>query len=103
MELMPDELRAKFPQLYANEGREPKDIKVIAKYFDPTSAWTWYATEFDGNDTFFGYVVGFERELGYFSLMELQSARCRFGLKIERDLYFKEDATLEEVMSGDVT
>jgi hypothetical protein len=31
------------------------------------SSWTWYSTEFDGEDLFFGLVVGFETELGYFN------------------------------------
>ncbi|MEN5407683.1 DUF2958 domain-containing protein, partial [Aliarcobacter butzleri] len=30
-----------------------------------------------------------ERELGYFSLDELESVRGLFGLKVERDLSFK--------------
>jgi hypothetical protein len=34
------------------------------KYFTPDSNWTWYASEFDGEDTFFGPVAGFEVELG---------------------------------------
>jgi hypothetical protein len=32
-------------------------------------------------------VVGFEREFGYFSLSELQTARGVMGHPIERDLY----------------
>ena len=39
-------------------------------------------------DFFFGLVIGFGKELGYFSLWELESARGRFGVAIERDLYF---------------
>jgi len=31
--------------------------------FTPDSSWTWYAMEFDGVDTFFGLVNGFEEEL----------------------------------------
>ena len=45
--------------------------------------------EFDGSDTFFGLVSGFEVELGYFSLSELQSVRGAFGEPVvERDLHF---------------
>ena len=58
------------------------------KYFTPDSSWTWYATEFDGEDTFFGLVDGFEKELGYFSLSELKSVKGPMGLPIERDLYW---------------
>lgn len=67
-------------------GSESK--MAIVKFFDPTSQWTWFASEFDGEDMFFGVVVGFEREFGYFSLAELQAVRGRFGLGIERDLWF---------------
>jgi hypothetical protein len=57
---------------------------------------TWYASEFDGEDTFFGLVSGFEVEYGYFSLKELDEARGPMGLPIERDLQF-EPKTLREL------
>jgi hypothetical protein len=40
-------------------------------------------------DTFFGLVDGFEQELGYFSLKELEDTRGPLGLLIERDMHFK--------------
>lgn len=69
---------------------------VICKFFYPDFSWTWYAIEFDGDDLFFGLVAGFENELGYFRLSELQSNRGRLGLPIERDLWF-EPTPLSEV------
>ena len=87
MKLMTADLRTQLPQLYSQE--EVDDPKAIAKYFTPDSNWTWYATEFDGKDTFFGLVDGFEKELGYFSLAELESVKGPFGLGIERDLWFE--------------
>ena len=84
---MTKDLQTQLPQLYSQE--EVDDPKAIAKYFTPDSNWTWYATEFDGKDTFFGLVVGLETELGYFSLKELESARGAFGLPVERDLWFE--------------
>ena len=54
------------------------------------------ASEFDGEDIFFGLVIGMEMELGYFSLSELESVRGSLGLPIERDLYFK-PKTLQEL------
>ena len=86
MELLTEELRRKLPPLYSQENVE--DPMVICKFFYPDFSWTWYAIEFDGNDLFFGLVAGFENELGYFSLSELQSNRGRLGLPIERDLWF---------------
>jgi len=87
MNLMTKELRASMPKLYALE----KELDPVAKvkFFAPWSDWTWYATEFDGEDTFFGLVIGFEAELGYFSLQELEEVRGPGGLRIERDLYFE--------------
>lgn len=86
MDLLPEELRSQLPSLYSQE-HEP-DPLVICKYFTPDSSWTWYGWEFDGDDLFFGLVVGFEEELGYFRLSELRSARGPHGLAIERDVQF---------------
>lgn len=94
---VPDELKARIPPLYATEN-EPRPV-VWVKLFTPDSSWTWYITEFDGEDRFFGLVVGHEIELGYFSLAEITSLRGPLGLRIERDLYF-EPKPLEEVRAG---
>ena len=97
MKLMTDELEKLFPPLYGTERKDPKDVKIIAKFFHPLSSWTWYATEYDPKDRlFFGFVRGFENELGYFSLDELESVNV-CGLGIERDLHFGEH-TLAEAM-----
>lgn len=88
MELLTKEIKGKLPALYAGEETPLEEKKVIVKFFDPTGSWTWYATEYDGEDRFFGLVDGFELEWGYFSLKELQSVRGRFGLGIERDRHF---------------
>jgi len=88
MKLMTKELKEKLPDLYDQEGEE--DPTVHAKYFTPDADWTWYVLEFDGEDTFFGYVDGLEAEFGYFSLSELKEVKGPLGLGIERDLYWKE-------------
>src|SRR6266508_6250509 len=87
MKLLTKEILKNLPPLYAVENQ--KDPMVLIKFFTPWTDWTWYVLEFDGEDTFFGYAVGFEAELGYFSLSELESVQGQFGLKIERDLYFE--------------
>jgi len=87
MKLLTQELRKQLPALGATEKIE--DPQVLLKLFTPDSNWTWYVTEFDGKDTFFGLVVGFEIELGYFSLSELEATTGPLGLHVERDLYFK--------------
>lgn len=69
---------------------------VVAKFFHPASQWRWFATEYEPNTKiFFGYVTGVEDEFGYFSLAELESVKCPFGLGIERDRYFKEQPLKE--------
>lgn len=87
MKLLTKELLEKLPPLYATENET--DPMVWVKFFYPTSRLTWYATEFDGKDLFFGYVDGDFPELGYFSLSEMSQTRDKWGLPIERDLYFQ--------------
>ena len=88
MELLPKDVQEKLPPLYSQEEKGWAAIAQV-KFFAPWSNWTWWATEFcPETRTFFGLVEGFERELGYFSLDELQEARGPFGLQIERDLYW---------------
>lgn len=86
MKLLTDEICRSLPKLYACE--RTKDPVIQVKFFAPWTNWTWFAMEFDGEDLFFGLVQGFEEELGYFSLSELESVRGPGGLTIERDLYF---------------
>ena len=76
------------PKLYETEDQGKERLAVI-KLFDPAGSWTWYISEYDGDDTCFGLVDGFEKELGYFSLSELKDVKCKFGLRIERDKWFK--------------
>lgn len=89
MKLMTKELEAKLPPLQSTSEREEKGIVVEAHYF--SSSWDWYATEYDPKDRmFFGLVKGFEIELGYFSLDELEANSCEVRPLggIERDLYW---------------
>mgnify|MGYP002623781981 CR=1 FL=1 len=77
--------------LYSTESKAEKE--VICKFFNPYGAGTWYVFEAerqgDGDWLFFGLVDLFDKEMGYFTLSELESVRIgRFGGKIERDKYF---------------
>jgi hypothetical protein len=110
--LLPEILKKRMPALYSQEYE--RDPVVVAKYFDPVGSWTWYALEgspvdedgyMDTNKPkvdylFFGLVVGFETELGYFSLNELKTAKEGLqgirALPIERDVWF-ETQRLSEV------
>ena len=92
MQLLTKALEQRFAQVGSQEN--DSDPLIIAKFFNPTGAGTWYASEYDPQTrTFFGYVSIFadhNDEWGYFSLDELATYQGRFGLGIERDLYFKE-------------
>ena len=88
MKLLTDELIKNLPPLYSTENI--KDPLIQCKFFTPDSSWSWYVLEFDKtNEIFFGYVCGLERELGYFSLAELESVKGQLGLGVERDISFK--------------
>ena len=96
MKMLTKENRKNLPPLYSQDCRGYDAIAHV-KFFTPWSNWTWWATEGspvlddDGNETdfeFFGLVSGFEKELGYFRLSELESVTGFAGLKIERDRYF---------------
>jgi hypothetical protein len=87
---MTREIREALPPLSSTDGTPFRDKVLIAKFFCPYNGWRWYATEFDGNDIFFGYVEGSEKEWGYFSLSELLAATVGRGVPaVERDLYFR--------------
>lgn len=86
-ELMPAEIAASVPGLYATEHE--KDPTVRVKWFTPDGSWTWFVTEYDpASGQCFGLVDGFEQELGYFDLGEIEQLRGPLGLRVERDLHF---------------
>lgn len=86
MKLLTQEIIKSLPKL--QETINIIDPMVRCKFFLPGTGWTWYVIEFDGEDLMYGYVVGLERELGYFSFKELESVRGPMMIGVERDLYF---------------
>ena len=87
-ELLDQKTRERLPPLYSGEKLGLEALAQV-KFFTPDAQWSWYASEFDGEDIFFGLVDGFELELGYFSLSELLEVRGPLGLPIERDRFFE--------------
>ena len=92
MRLMDGALLKRFAEVGSQD--EVSDPIIVTKFFNPTGAGTWYATEYDPKtQTFFGYVsifCDYNDEWGYFSLAELESFTGRWGLGMERDLYWTE-------------
>jgi hypothetical protein len=83
MQLINDDLIEKFEQNSVAE-----DL-VVARYYDVTSRWEWFAITFDGSDIFYGLVVGLETEFGSFSLSEFQFLNESAGYaRIRLDLDF---------------
>ena len=99
MKLMTKKLQKRFAQVGCQENI--KDPIVVARFFHPFGAGTWYATEYDSKRrVFFGYVSIFgdhNDEWGYFSRNEIEAYTGPLGIGIERDLYFREKPASEAV------
>jgi hypothetical protein len=101
MRLMTETLAKRFAQIGSQENSN--DPIIVAHFFNPTGAGDWWATEYDPVErTIFGYVSIFNDwndEWGYTSLDELEAFKGRWGLGIERDLYWTEKPA-SEVIAG---
>jgi hypothetical protein len=104
MKLLTKEIERKLLKTGSTDGKDPKDIPIIVKFFSPYSGWTWYTVSGekreDGDWEFFGLVRGFENELGSFCLSELDIKKAGVPL-VERDMYFGEH-TLAEAMENPI-
>lgn len=82
MELLTKELREAIPPLYSQENNP--DPLVYAHFRLAGTDWHWYVLECglpedrepEEGPLLFGLVTGFEAELGYFSLLELEQEVC---------------------------
>ena len=78
------------PRLYVTEGIKAPDKVVHAHFF--MSSCDWYVVEFDGNDTFFGYVILNNdhhcAEWGYFSFSQLRQLSYN-GIEVDYDLHWQ--------------
>jgi hypothetical protein len=82
---------ASTPALYGTENTPLKDKPIYLHFF--IGNCDWYAIEFDGDDTFWGFAIlnnDFQMaEFGYFSLEELSSIRVKGFYEIENDLFWQ--------------
>lgn len=78
----------KLPRLYETEST-PLQAKVVYLHFFIGGS-DWFAVEYDGIDTFFGFVIlnnDYEMaEWGYFALSELKSIKVAGWLEIDCEL-----------------
>lgn len=99
--LMPKDILGKLPKLGTTDGQ---DATVYLKLFSPIGRMTLYVTEFDGDDTLYGYMVSPLGpdcdEWGYSSLSEMAHLLVIGGMPgVERDCYWspKKVSEIEEI------
>lgn len=76
-ELMTVEIAKTVPRLYEQDGAD--DPIVHVRYFSCVNGWDWWLLEFDGTDEAFGLVEGYDDELGYFSIKEMEELNRQMG------------------------
>ena len=95
MQLITDELKAK---LLKNKPYS----KPILKLFQGSCTWLVYTMDKSNNDILYGIAdLGFGFvEYGTFRLSEIERTKFPpFGLRVERDKYFKGEKSLNEYLS----
>jgi len=73
-------------------GSDLEKQVVVAKFFNPMGAGTWYLVNQDPDDPDYcwGICHIFETEVGSFSKSDLETYTGKLGIGIERDLCFQE-------------
>jgi len=73
-------------------GADLEKQVVVAKFFNPLGAGTWYLINQDPDDPEYcwGICHIFETEVGSFSKSDLETYKGNLGIGIERDLGFEE-------------
>jgi len=90
MELFTKEIE-KLAEAQYNLGSNLEKQIVVAKFFNPTGAGTWFLINKEENSNYcWGICHIFEWEIGSFLKSDLENYRGKFGLCIERDLNFEE-------------
>ena len=79
---------ALIPRLYETENIPVTDKLICLHFF--LGGCDWYACEFDGKDTFWGFAIIdgdlLNAEWGYFTLSELKSIRIYGGMEVDCEL-----------------
>jgi len=92
MKLLTKEIVSAFKKQGDTSEMEMEEIKVIAKFFNPIGASTWYLYEFEEEEGIFWCFANLGdptfAECGTVALKELEDLRLPMGLRIERDMHF---------------
>jgi hypothetical protein len=89
-----DKELSRIPRLYSTEGVKASEKLIYLHFFLGSS--DWFVAEFDGDDTFFGFVClnGWKEfaEWGYISFKELKDLRVKQPIVVDgkRDVLFLE-------------
>jgi hypothetical protein len=89
MELLPQALRAQIPAFSTTE--EEADPIVWARLVNPVSGWRWYLIGIQQLDTdaiCYGYIVGWDEDLAYFALSDLDLHAAEVGEPSQLDPTF---------------
>ena len=101
--LFTDEIMKAFEQQGYVGDKSPEQIKIVCKVFNPYGSGVWYLYEYDANDEIFWCYANLGNsdfaECGAVSRSELENYRSRFGMPLERDLFFpSNEKTLAEII-----
>ena len=93
MKLLTKAILDRFKKIWNQDDKKTEDVIIVAKFFNPTGAGTWYASEYSEEERNFYWFVSifgdYNDEWGGFSLDDLESFKWKFWLGIERDLHFE--------------
>ena len=95
---------AKIPKLYETENIPPKEKLIYLHFF--IGDCDWYVSEFDGEDTFWGYAIlngdVETAEWGYCSFDELRKIRIPPGFEIdcEKNWRVRKAIEIEKIRMG---
>ena len=104
VKLITKEIEKRLPGLCETADMDNSEIKVPLKIFNPYGSGSWYIYEYSPDEMLgFGFAnLGDDQnaELGYISLLELETLRVPpIGLPLERDKWWDQDTILDDIVN----
>lgn len=86
-----------YDQFYLGSGASESVVEM--KLFNPAGVGTWLICEIDEHGVCFGAVdLGYGFEMGSFDLLEVMNLKLPWGMRVERDNFYKEGQLLTEAI-----